>query len=106
MQKATRTNDRQSYREFSRLINEQSKALKTFRGLFELEKAATPVPIEEVEPIESIVRRFATGAMSFGAISWEAHTTLALAMNELHAKSNSGEAGRSPALSSCPMVVR
>ena len=96
LQKATRTNDGQTYREFSRLMNEQNKALKTFRGLFELEKAATPVPMEEVEPIESIVKRFATGAMSFGAISWEAHTTLALAMNALKAKSNSGEGGEDP----------
>ncbi|MFA9401397.1 MAG: glutamate synthase-related protein, partial [Acidobacteriota bacterium] len=57
----------------------------------------TPVPIEEVEPVDSIVKRFATGAMSFGSISWEAHTTLAIAMNRLGAKSNTGEGGEDPA---------
>ncbi|MDT8386669.1 MAG: glutamate synthase large subunit [Thiogranum sp.] len=93
LQHATRANDPRTYQEYSRLINEQSGNLKTLRGLFDLKLAAEPVPIEEVEPAREIVKRFATGAMSFGSISWEAHTTLAIAMNRIGGKSNTGEGG-------------
>jgi glutamate synthase (NADPH/NADH) large chain len=96
LQSATRTNDYRTYQEYARLINDQSKNLKTFRGLFDFRFAQQAIPIEEVEPIEEIVKRFVTGAMSFGALSWEAHTTLALAMNKLGGKSNSGEGGEAP----------
>ncbi len=85
------------YRQYARLVNDQSERLGTLRGLFEFKTAATPVPIDEVEPVEAIVRRFATGAMSYGSISQEAHETLAIAMNRLGGKSNSGEGGEDPA---------
>ena len=85
------------YRAFARLINEQSEQLLTIRGLFRIKTAAEdgrkPVPLEEVEPADEIVKRFATGAMSFGSISREAHTTLAIAMNRIGGKSNTGEGG-------------
>ena len=74
-------------------MNEQNERLLTLRGLFELKPADQPVPLDEVEPAKEIVKRFATGAMSFGSISWEAHTTLAIAMNRLGGKSNTGEGG-------------
>ncbi|HFD80105.1 MAG TPA: glutamate synthase large subunit [Gammaproteobacteria bacterium] len=93
LQHATRANDARTYEEYARLVNEQNSHLKTLRGLFEFRFDAEPVPIEEVEPATEIVKRFATGAMSFGSISWEAHTTLAIAMNRLGAKSNTGEGG-------------
>ncbi|WJW75679.1 glutamate synthase large subunit [Thiohalobacter sp. IOR34] len=93
LQHATRANDARTYEEYSRLINEQNERLLTLRGLFELKFADQPVPLDEVEPAREIVKRFATGAMSFGSISWEAHTTLAIAMNRLGAKSNTGEGG-------------
>ena len=76
--------------------NDQSRKLGTLRGLLDF-KPATPVPIDEVEPVESIVKRFATGAMSYGSISQEAHETLAIAMNRLGGKSNTGEGGEDPA---------
>jgi glutamate synthase domain-containing protein 2/glutamate synthase domain-containing protein 1/glutamate synthase domain-containing protein 3 len=82
-----------TFQEFSRAINEQNKQLCTLRGLMELRKAARPVPLEEVEPATEIVKRFATGAMSFGSISKEAHETLAIAMNRIGARSNTGEGG-------------
>jgi glutamate synthase (NADPH) large chain len=82
-----------TYKEYSQLINEQSRSLKTFRGLFDFKFAANPVPIEEVESAASIVKRFATGAMSLGSISTEAHATLAVAMNRIGGKSNTGEGG-------------
>ena len=96
LQYATRANDAGSYREFSRLVNEQNERLLTLRGLFEFRFADTPVPLEEVEPASEIVKRFSTGAMSFGSISWEAHTTLAIAMNRIGGKSNTGEGGELP----------
>ncbi|SFU08666.1 glutamate synthase (NADH) large subunit [Algoriphagus locisalis] len=92
LQKSTRLNDYSLYKKFAAKINEQSKDALTLRGLFEFKKRIT-VPIDEVEPASSIMRRFATGAMSFGSISHEAHSTLAIAMNRMGAKSNSGEGG-------------
>ena len=80
------------YKAFAATINEQSGACSTIRGLMEF-KCEKPVPLEEVEPAAEIVRRFATGAMSFGSISREAHTTLAIAMNRIGGKSNTGEGG-------------
>ncbi len=96
LQHATRSGDATTYKEYARLINEQSERLMTLRGLFCLREAAAPVPIEEVEPAASIVRRFATGAMSLGSISHEAHSTLAIAMNRIGGKSNTGEGGEDP----------
>jgi len=93
LQHATRANDARTFQEYSRLVNEQSGHFKTLRGLFDFRLDQQPVPIEEVEPAREIVKRFATGAMSFGSISWEAHTTLAIAMNRLGGKSNTGEGG-------------
>jgi glutamate synthase (NADPH/NADH) large chain len=81
------------YREFARSINEQSERLLTLRGLMRLKPANEPVPLEEVEPASEIVKRFSTGAMSFGSISREAHTTLAIAMNRIGGRSNTGEGG-------------
>ncbi len=80
------------FKQYSKLINDQSKDALTLRGLLRFKKG-NPIPLEEVEPIESIFKRFATGAMSFGSISWEAHTTLAIAMNRIGGRSNSGEGG-------------
>jgi glutamate synthase (NADPH) large chain len=93
LQHATRTNNFQTYKEYARLINDQSQRLMTLRGLFEIKPAGAPVPLEEVEPAKEIVKRFATGAMSLGSISTEAHTTLAQAMNRIGGKSNTGEGG-------------
>ncbi|MFB0612118.1 glutamate synthase large subunit [Aurantiacibacter sp. 219JJ12-13] len=84
------------YDEFARSINEQSERLLTIRGLMELKKADTPIPLDEVEPAEEIVKRFSTGAMSFGSISHEAHSTLAIAMNRIGGRSNTGEGGEEP----------
>jgi glutamate synthase (NADPH) large chain len=92
LQKSTRLNDYSLYKKFAQKINDQSKDALTLRGLFEFKKRIS-IPIEEVEPVESILKRFATGAMSFGSISHEAHSTLAIAMNRIGAKSNSGEGG-------------
>jgi glutamate synthase (NADPH/NADH) large chain len=92
LQKSTRLNDYQLYKKFAQKINDQSRDALTLRGLFEFKKRIS-IPLEEVEPVESILKRFATGAMSFGSISHEAHTTLAIAMNRIGAKSNSGEGG-------------
>src|SRR5689334_6679572 len=76
------------------MVDDQAKQLATLRGLFELEPGGrAPVPIDEVEPVSEIVKRFATGAMSYGSISAEAHETLAIAMNRLGGKSNTGEGG-------------
>ncbi len=87
----------QKYRDFARAINDQSEQLMTMRGMFRIRLAESmgrkPVPIEEVEPAKEIVKRFSTGAMSFGSISREAHTTLAIAMNRIGGKSNTGEGG-------------
>ena len=97
LQHAVRGNNPRNYEEFARTINEQAERLLTIRGLMELKKADKPIPLEEVEPASEIVKRFATGAMSYGSISWEAHTTLALAMNRIGGRSNTGEGGEDPA---------
>jgi glutamate synthase (NADPH/NADH) large chain len=96
LQHATRANSWETYREFAKTINDQNQRLLTLRGLMEFNFATNPVPIEEVEPATDIVKRFVTGAMSFGSISPEAHTTLAQAMNKLGGKSNTGEGGEEP----------
>jgi glutamate synthase (ferredoxin) len=96
LQKAVRTGSSVVFREYARLVNEQSRNLCTLRGLLEF-KASEPVPIAEVEPVEVIMKRFKTGAMSYGSISKEAHETLAIAMNRIGGKSNTGEGGEDPA---------
>ncbi|MBN1418125.1 MAG: glutamate synthase large subunit, partial [Planctomycetes bacterium] len=96
LQAAVRGDRRDLYREFARLIDDQGRKLGTIRGLFRFRPQA-PVPIEEVEPVDEIVRRFVTGAMSFGSISREAHESIATAMNRLGAMSNTGEGGEDPA---------
>lgn len=100
LQHAVRLNAQDRYREFARLVNEQDNELKTIRGLFRIRMAAeagrSPVALEDVEPAQEIVKRFSTGAMSFGSISKEAHETLALAMNAIGGKSNTGEGGEEP----------
>jgi glutamate synthase (NADPH) large chain len=93
LQHAVRGNIPEKYQRFAETINEQSERLLTIRGLMELKKAETPIGIDKVEPASEIVKRFATGAMSFGSISREAHTTLALAMNRIGGRSNTGEGG-------------
>ena len=93
LQHAVRGNQSEAYKAFAGSINEQSQRLLTIRGLMRLKPADAPVPLEEVEPAAAIVKRFATGAMSFGSISREAHTTLAIAMNRIGGKSNTGEGG-------------
>ena len=95
LQKATRTGDYETFKQYTKLISEQLDPV-SIRGLMDFNYAETPVPIEEVESVESIVKRFKTGAMSYGSISQEAHEALALAMNQLQGKSNSGEGGESP----------
>jgi glutamate synthase (ferredoxin) len=95
LQKAVRTDNYAAYKSYAKLIDDQSKRLATLRGLLEF-KPAEGVPIEEVEPVESIVRRFKSGAMSYGSISKEAHETLAIAMNRIGGKSNTGEGGEDP----------
>ncbi|MDU1694506.1 MAG: glutamate synthase-related protein, partial [Bradyrhizobium sp.] len=97
LQHAVRGNSKDRYQAFAKLLNEQSERLLTLRGLFRIKSAEDdkrkPVPLDEVEPAKEIVKRFATGAMSFGSISREAHTTLAIAMNRIGGKSNTGEGG-------------
>ena len=95
LQHSTRSGRYEIFKEYTRLVDDQSERLATLRGLFELNSDRPPVPIEEVEPVSEIVKRFSTGAMSYGSISAEAHETLAIAMNRLHARSNSGEGGES-----------
>jgi glutamate synthase (NADPH) large chain len=95
LQKATRLGNYQAFKSYSKLIDEQGKNLCTLRSLLDF-KASTPIPIEEVEPAEAIMRRFKTGAMSYGSISKEAHETLAIAMNRIGGKSNTGEGGEDP----------
>ena len=98
LQHAARAGHAPTYREYAALINDQSRRLLTLRGLIELRRdAATAVPLDEVEPAAEIVKRFATGAMSLGSISTEAHVTLALAMNRIGGRSNTGEGGEDPA---------
>jgi glutamate synthase (ferredoxin) len=96
LQNACRTGSYKIFQEYAELINNQAKNLCTLRGLFEFKFADKPLPIEEVESIEEIVKRFKTGAMSYGSISKEAHETLAVAMNRLGGKSNTGEGGEDP----------
>lgn len=97
LQHSTRTQDYEEFKRFSARIDEQAERLMTLRGLFRLKTGEfDPVPVEEVESAESIMRRFSTGAMSYGSISAEAHETLARAMNAIHAKSNTGEGGERP----------
>jgi len=94
LQHSTRQNSPQAYKEYAAIINDQSQRHMTFRGLFEFRlDRVKPVPIEEVEPASEIVKRFSTGAMSHGSISVEAHATLAVAMNRIGGKSNTGEGG-------------
>ncbi len=96
LQHAVRGNVSEKYREFAQTINDQSSRMLTIRGLMEFKPANQPLDISEVEPASEIVKRFATGAMSFGSISREAHTTLAIAMNRIGGKSNTGEGGEEP----------
>ena len=97
LQHAVRGNSQDRYREFAQMVNESSLRMNTIRGLFKIKSAAEigrkPVPLDQVEPASEIVKRFSTGAMSFGSISREAHTTLAIAMNRIGGKSNTGEGG-------------
>jgi glutamate synthase domain-containing protein 2 len=97
LQKSCRNNDYKTFKEYTQLIDDQSKRLATLRGLMHIKYAAQPIPIEEVEPVEEIVKRFKTGAMSYGSIGKEAHEALAIAMNRLGGKSNTGEGGEDPA---------
>jgi len=93
LQHATKMNDYNSFRKYSKLVNDQTEQACTLRSMFQFKKISPSISIDEVEPAENIYKRFATGAMSFGSISWEAHTTLAIAMNRLGGKSNTGEGG-------------
>ena len=93
MQHAVRTNSKQKYQQFADLINKSSKKLNNFRALMKFRYQEHPLDIDQVEPAKEIVKRFVTGAMSFGSISYEAHSALAIAMNTLGAKSNTGEGG-------------
>ncbi|MDP9479153.1 MAG: glutamate synthase-related protein, partial [Actinomycetota bacterium] len=94
LQRAVKTGDFETFKEFSRHFDEQAARYSTLRGLFDFRRA--PIPLEEVEPAKEIVKRFVTGAMSFGSISKEAHETLAIAMNRIGGKSNTGEGGEDP----------
>jgi glutamate synthase (NADPH/NADH) large chain/glutamate synthase (ferredoxin) len=96
LQHATRNNDPKTFAEFSQLVNDESKRRSNLRGLLDFKFLPEPISIDEVEPAKEIVKRFTTGAMSFGSISKEAHETLAVAMNRLGAKSNTGEGGEDP----------
>ncbi|HEY0890191.1 MAG TPA: glutamate synthase large subunit [Nocardioides sp.] len=100
LQHATRQGRYDIFKQYTQRVDEQSERLMTLRGLFRLKSAEElgrqPIPLDEVEPVESIVKRFSTGAMSYGSISQEAHETLAIAMNRLGAKSNTGEGGEDP----------
>ncbi|MFT3843446.1 MAG: glutamate synthase large subunit [Lacibacter sp.] len=93
LQQSTKTNDFALFKKYSKAVNDQSEKAATLRSLFEFKRNRPSISIDEVEAAENIYRRFATGAMSFGSISWEAHTTLAIAMNRLGGKSNTGEGG-------------
>jgi glutamate synthase (NADPH/NADH) large chain len=96
LQECTRDKDYAKYKEYCEAVNNQNKAAFTLRGLMEFKSTRPSISIDEVEPAENILKRFATGAMSFGSISWEAHTTLAIAMNRIGSRSNSGEGGEDP----------
>jgi glutamate synthase (NADPH/NADH) large chain len=93
LQHATRTNSADTYKEYAKLINDQTRRHMTLRGLFEIKSVGAAIPLDKVEPAKEIVKRFATGAMSLGSISTEAHATLAIAMNRIGGKSNTGEGG-------------
>jgi glutamate synthase (NADPH) large chain len=95
LQKAVRTGSYATFKDYSKIVNEQASKLCTLRGLLDF-KAAEPIPLAEVEPAEAIMKRFKTGAMSYGSISKEAHETLAIAMNRIGGKSNTGEGGEDP----------
>jgi glutamate synthase (ferredoxin) len=97
LQHATRSGQYSIFKEYTRSVDDQNRQRATLRGLFRLRPLRPPVAIEDVEPVESLVKRFATGAMSYGSISQEAHETLAIAMNRLGGKSNTGEGGEDPA---------
>ncbi|MFA9276183.1 MAG: glutamate synthase central domain-containing protein, partial [Candidatus Aquirickettsiella gammari] len=98
LQHSTRSNNFNSYKEYAQIINDQSKRHMTLRGLFEFKiDPSKAIPLDQVEPAKEIVKRFATGAMSMGSISTEAHATLAIAMNRIGGKSNTGEGGEDPA---------
>ncbi|HEY3268839.1 MAG TPA: glutamate synthase large subunit [Armatimonadota bacterium] len=96
LQKACRAGDYKLFKEYTAAVNEQSTRQATIRGLMEFRPPAKSIPIDEVEPVEAIVKRFKTGAMSYGSISQEAHESLAIAMNRLGGKSNTGEGGEDP----------
>jgi glutamate synthase domain-containing protein 2/glutamate synthase domain-containing protein 1/glutamate synthase domain-containing protein 3 len=97
LQYACRTNNYEAFKEYSELVNDQSRNLCTLRGLMKLKSEREPIPLAEVESVASIVKRFKTGAMSYGSISKEAHETLAIAMNRIGGRSNTGEGGEDPA---------
>jgi glutamate synthase domain-containing protein 2/glutamate synthase domain-containing protein 1/glutamate synthase domain-containing protein 3 len=97
LQYACRTGSYKRFKEYSTLVDDQSRELYTLRGLMEFKSKRKPIPIDEVEPVEEIVKRFKTGAMSYGSISQEAHEALAIAMNRIGGKSNTGEGGEDPA---------
>ncbi len=97
LQHATRSGKYDTYKEYAKLINDQAQRHMTLRGMFEIKSAGPVVPLKEVESAKEIVKRFATGAMSLGSISTEAHSTLAIAMNRIGGKSNTGEGGEDPA---------
>jgi glutamate synthase domain-containing protein 2/glutamate synthase domain-containing protein 1/glutamate synthase domain-containing protein 3 len=96
LQHATRSGQYEVFKQYTRSVDDQSRRLATLRGLLDLRPSTAPIPIDEIEPVDQIVTRFATGAMSYGSISEEAHTTLAIAMNRLGARSNTGEGGEDP----------
>jgi glutamate synthase (NADPH/NADH) large chain/glutamate synthase (ferredoxin) len=96
LQHSAQVNDAKTYAEFAALVNDESKRRSNLRGLLEFKFPPEPIPIEEVEPASAIMKRFNTGAMSFGSISKEAHETLAIAMNRIGGKSNTGEGGEDP----------
>ena len=97
LQHATQARRYEIFRDYTRLVDDQNERRATLRGLFNFKRAEQPVPLDEVEPVEAILRRFATGAMSYGSISQEAHETLAIAMNRIGGRSNTGEGGEDPA---------
>src|SRR5690606_12485272 len=96
LQHSTRSGQYEVFKEYTRLVDDQSRRLATLRGLFRFASDRPPVPLEEVEPASEIVKRFSTGAMSYGSISAESHETVAIAMNRLGGKSNTGEGGEDP----------
>ncbi len=96
LQQATRSNDYSVFKLYSSLVNDQDRKTMTLRGLLDFKFLDEPIPLDEVEPVESIVKRFKTGAMSYGSISKEAHEALAIAMNRIGGKSNTGEGGEDP----------